>query len=142
MSMMSEFREFAMKGNVLDLAIGVVIGAAFGKIVTALVDGIIMPLIGMVIGGFDLSEAAVVLKAGQFDAAGREIAAPVLLKYGLFLQNTLDFIIIAFAIFMVVKAVNRLRRKQEESPSADDPAPAADVALLTEIRDLLRVRAP
>ncbi len=136
MSMMKEFREFAMRGNVLDLAVAVVIGAAFSKIVTAFVDGIIMPTMGMLLGGFDLSDAAVVLKAGEFDAVGKEIAAPVLLKYGMLLQSLLDFVIVAFAIFMVVKAVNRFRRQPEPEPAA----PPADVLLLTEIRDLLRAR--
>jgi len=136
MSMMGEFREFAMKGNVLDLAIGVVIGAAFGKIVTALVDGIVMPAVGMLIGGFDLSDAVVVLKSGQLEVAGKEIVAPVLLKYGLLLQTALDFLIVALAIFLVIKAVNRFRRKPDPVP---DAVPA-DVVLLSEIRDLLRAR--
>jgi len=138
MSMMQEFRDFAVRGNVLDLAVAVVIGAAFGKVVTAFVDGLLMPAMGMLLGGFNLSEAAVVLKAGQLDAAGKEIVAPVLLKYGMLLQSVLDFVIIAFAIFLVVKAVNRLRRQPEPVPAA----PPEDVVLLTEIRDLLRVRAP
>lgn len=138
MSMLKEFREFAVRGNVLDLAVAVVIGAAFGKIVSAFVDGIIMPLVGMMLGGFDLSTAAVTLKAAQLDAVGKEIAAPVLLKYGMLLQTMVDFVIIAFAIFMVVKAVNRFRRQPEAAPAA----PPEDVVLLTEIRDLLRVRTP
>ena len=137
MSMMQEFRDFAMRGNVLDLAVAVVIGAAFGKVVTAFVDGLLMPAMGMLLGGFNLSDAAVVLKAGQVDAAGKEIVAPVLLKYGMLLQSMLDFVIVAFAIFLVVKAVNRLRRQPEPVPVA----PPADVVLLTEIRDLLRIRA-
>lgn len=139
MSMMQEFREFAMRGNVLDLAIGVVIGAAFGKIVTALVDGIVMPAVGMLLGGFDLSDAAVLLKSGTFDAAGKELVAPVFLKYGLLLQTVVDFLIIAFVIFMVIKAVNRFRRQPPPEPAA--AAASEDVVLLTEIRDLLRVRA-
>lgn len=138
MSMMKEFREFAVRGNVLDLAVAVVIGGAFGKIVTAFVDGIVMPVVGMLLGGFDLSDAAVTLKAGQLDAAGKEIVAPVLLKYGMLLQTVADFVIVAFAIFMVVKAMNRFRRQPEAAPTE----PPADVALLTEIRDLLRVRTP
>ncbi len=136
MSMMQEFREFAVRGNVLDLAVAVVIGAAFGKIVTAFVDGIVMPVVGMLLGGFDLSDAAVILKAGQIDAAGKEIVAPVLLKYGMLLQTMMDFLIVAFAIFVVVKAVNRMRRQPEVAPAA----PPADVVLLGEIRDLLRTR--
>ena len=137
MGMMQEFRDFAVRGNVLDLAVAVVIGAAFGKIVTAFVDGLLMPAMGMLLGGFNLSEAAVVLKAGVVDAAGKEVVAPVLLKYGMLLQSLLDFVIIAFAIFLVVKAVNRLRRQPEPVLAA----PPEDVVLLTEIRDLLRVRA-
>ncbi len=136
MSMLKEFREFAMRGSVVDLAVAVVIGAAFGKIVTALVDGIIMPAVGMLLGGFDLSDAVVVLKQAGVSAAGEEIA-PVLLKYGVFLQTILDFAIIAFVIFMIVRLMNRLHRKPEAAPAA----PAADVALLTEIRDLLKQRA-
>lgn len=136
--MLKEFREFAMRGNVLDLAVAVVIGAAFGKIVTALVDGVIMPLVGMAIGGFDLSDAAIVLKEGNTSPAGEELVAPVLLKYGVFLQTMLDFVIIAFAIFMIVRLVNRFHRKPEAAPAA----PAPDVVLLTEIRDLLKTRAP
>ena len=132
MGMMSEFREFAVRGNVVDLAVGVVIGAAFGRIVTALVDGIVMPVIGLVTGGVDFSERAIVLQPATVDAAGAEVPA-VLLKYGLFLQTLVDFALVAFVIFLVVKAINRLKRKEAEAPAA----PSAEVVLLTEIRDAL-----
>ena len=132
MGMMSEFREFAVRGNVVDLAVGVVIGAAFGRIVTALVDGIVMPVIGLVTGGVDFSERAIVLQPATVDAAGAEVPA-VLLKYGLFLQTLVDFALVAFVIFLVVKAINRLKRREAEAPAA----PNAEVVLLTEIRDAL-----
>jgi large conductance mechanosensitive channel len=135
MGMMSEFREFAVRGNVVDLAVGVVIGAAFGRIVTALVDGIVMPVIGLVTGGVDFSERAIVLQPATVDAAGAEVPA-VLLKYGLFLQTLVDFALVAFVIFLVVKAINRLKRKEAEAPAA----PSAEVVLLTEIRDALAKR--
>jgi large conductance mechanosensitive channel len=131
MSFFSEFKAFAMRGNVVDLAVGVVIGAAFGKIVSALVDGLIMPPIGLLIGGVNFSDLAFTLQAAE------EGQAEVLLRYGAFLQTVLDFTIIAFAIFLVIKAMNRLQRKQEEAPAAPPPTPE-DVALLREIRDLLK----
>ena len=135
MGMMSEFREFAVRGNVVDLAVGVVIGAAFGRIVTALVDGIVMPLVGMAVGGVDFGELAVVLKPATVDAAGAEVPA-VLLKYGLFLQTLVDFALVAFVIFLVVKAINRMKRKEEAAPAA----PSQEIVLLTEIRDALAKR--
>ncbi len=131
MSLISEFKTFAMRGNVVDLAIGVVIGAAFGKIVSSLVDGLIMPVIGVLVGGVNFSDLAITLREG---AEGVE---PVLFKYGAFLQTLLDFTIIAFAIFMVIKLMNRLQRKQEAAPPAPAP-PSAEVQLLTEIRDALK----
>ena len=139
MSFMQEFKTFAMRGNVVDLAVGVVIGAAFGKIVTALVDGIIMPLIGMATGGIDFSERVIVLRDAVIGPDGKEAAAAVLFKYGAFLQTVLDFIIVAFAIFLVVKVVNRMKRKEEVAPTAP---PSDEVKLLTEIRDALRAGAP
>ncbi len=129
MSLVSEFKEFAMKGNVLDMAVGVVIGAAFGKIVAAFVDAIIMPALGWVIGGVDFSTLALTL--GTNAATGE----PVTIGYGKFIQALVDFLIIAAAIFMALKAINRLK---EPAPAAAPPAPPADVALLAEIRDLLR----
>jgi len=134
--MMTEFREFAMRGNVIDLAVGVVIGGAFGKIVSALVDKVIMPPIGLLIGGVDFSKLAITLKAATVDAAGKEVPA-VVLAYGEFINAVIQFIIVAFAIFMVVKAINRLHRKPAEAPAAP-AAPTEEVLLLREIRDSLR----
>jgi large conductance mechanosensitive channel len=131
MSMMKEFREFAMRGNVVDMAVGIVIGGAFGKIVTSFVNDILMPPIGMAIGGVDFSDLAMVLK----EASGE--AEAVTVNYGAFIQTTLDFIIIAFAIFMVIKAMNSMKKKEEEAP-AEPPKPSAEETLLTEIRDLLK----
>lgn len=138
MGMVSEFKEFAMRGNVVDLAVGVVIGAAFGKIVASLVNDIIMPAIGFVVGGVDFGDLAIVLKEATVDAAGAEVPA-VLLKYGAFIQTVVDFLIIAAAIFVAVKVINSLKRKEEAAPAA--PAePSEEVKLLTEIRDALKSR--
>ena len=133
MGMMTEFKEFAMRGNVIDLAVGVVIGAAFGKIVTALVDKVIMPPLGLLIGGVDFSRLSIVLKEATVDAAGKEVPA-VVLAYGEFFNALIQFIIIAFAIFLVVKAINRMRKPAEEAPAATPE----DVLLLREIRDSLK----
>lgn len=133
MSVVSEFKQFAMRGNVVDLAVGVVIGAAFGKIVSSLVADLIMPIVGILTGGIDFSDKAVTLR----EAVGDQPA--VLLTYGKFVQATVDFIIVAFAIFLVVKGINRLKRKEEAKPAAP-PAPSAEEKLLTEIRDLLKSR--
>jgi len=127
MSMLQEFKEFAMKGNVVDMAVGVVIGGAFGKIVSSFVGDVVMPLLGKLIGGVNFKDLAISL--GN-DPAG----APVLLKYGSFLQSAFDFLIIAAAIFMALKAINKLKAPPPAAPAA----PPADVALLTEIRDLLK----
>lgn len=135
MGMLGEFKEFAMRGNVIDLAVGVVIGGAFGKIVSALVDSVIMPPIGLLIGGVDFSDLAITLKAASVDAAGEAVPA-VVIGYGTFLNALIQFVIVAFAIFMVVKAINRLNRKPE---APDAPAePGEDVLLLREIRDSLK----
>ncbi|KRA51588.1 large-conductance mechanosensitive channel protein MscL [Pseudoxanthomonas sp. Root630] len=132
MGMISEFKEFIARGNVVDLAVGVVIGAAFGKIVSSLVDGIVMPLVGLLLGGVKFGDLAVTLRAAELDAAGKELAPALLLKYGAFLQTMIDFLLIAFVIFLVLKAYNRVRA----------PAPAAatpeDIVLLREIRDALK----
>lgn len=136
MGMVSEFKEFIAKGNVLDLAVAVVIGAAFGKIVTALVDGIIMPLIGMISGGVSVSDWKYVIAPAQFDAAGKETVAESAIRYGMFIQTIVDFLIIAFVIFLVVKAYNRVRKPAEAVPAA----PPEDVLLLREIRDELKRR--
>jgi large conductance mechanosensitive channel len=136
MGMISEFKEFAMRGNVVDLAVGVVIGAAFGKIVASLVNDIIMPSIGYIVGGVNFSDLAIELKAATVDAAGTAVPA-VLVKYGAFIQTIVDFLIVAFAIFVAVKVINSLKRKQAEAPPA--PAePSEEVKLLTEIRDALK----
>ena len=133
MGMVSEFKEFIAKGNVLDLAVGVVIGAAFGKIVTALVDGIVMPLVGVALGGVSVSDWKYVIKPETVDAAGAKVAE-VAVRYGMFIQTLIDFLIIAFVIFLVIKAYNRMR-----TPAAEVAAPPAEeVLLLREIRDSLR----
>jgi len=133
MGMMTEFKEFAMRGNVIDLAVGVVIGGAFGKIVTALVDKVIMPPIGLLIGGADFSKLAFTLKAATVDAAGKEVPA-VVLAYGEFINAVVQFLIVAFAIFMVVKGINKLHQKPEAAPAA----PSEEILLLREIRDSLK----
>ena len=127
MSIASEFKEFAMKGNVIDLAVGVIVGAAFGKIVSSLVGDVIMPPLGLLIGGINFSDMALTLGS---DPKG----APVLLKYGAFLQTVFDFVIIAFVIFMAIRGINRL--KKPPAPAADAPPPRQEV-LLQEIRDAL-----
>ena len=137
MSMIKEFKEFAMRGNVIDMAVGIVIGGAFGKIVTSLVNDVIMPPIGLLTGGVDFSDMKWVLKpADNTDPAHK--VAEVAVNYGMFINTLIQFLIVAFAIFLLVKAINRLSRKQEEA--APPAAPPADVVLLTEIRDLLKNR--
>ena len=129
--MMKEFKDFAVKGNVMDMAIGIIIGAAFGKIVSSFVKDVMMPPLGLLIGDVDFSELALTLK----DAMGDQPA--VLLKYGAFIQTAVDFVIIAFAIFMMVKWINSLKKKEEAAPAAP-PKPSKEEVLLTEIRDLLK----
>jgi large conductance mechanosensitive channel len=131
MGMMSEFKSFAMRGNVVDMAVGIVIGGAFGKIVSSFVADVLMPPIGMLMGGVDFKDLSVVIQ----EAAG-DVAA-VTINYGAFIQTVVDFIIIAFAIFMVIKAMNKMKKKEEEAPAAP-PKPSAEVELLTEIRDSLK----
>jgi large conductance mechanosensitive channel len=131
MKMLQEFKQFAMRGNVLDMAIGIIIGAAFGKIVSSFVADVIMPPIGILLGGVDFSNLAITIKEGS------EGVEPVLLKYGMFINTVIDFLIIAFAIFMVVKGINSMKKKEEEKPAAP-PAPTKEEILLTEIRDELR----
>ena len=133
MGMISEFKEFAMRGNVIDLAVGVVIGGAFGKIVTALVDKIIMPPIGWLVGGIDFSKLAWTLKPAETGADGKEIPA-VVIGYGDFINTVIQFVIIAFAIFVVVKLINTLHKKPEEAPAA----PSEEILLLREIRESLK----
>lgn len=131
MGIIKEFKEFAVKGNVVDMAVGIIIGVAFGKIVSSFVADVLMPPIGLLIGGVDFSNLVVTLKAAE------EGIEAVTLRYGLFLQAVFDFIIVAFAVFMAVKALNNLRKKEAETPAAP-PAPSAQEQLLMEIRDLLK----
>ena len=131
MSLIQEFKAFASRGNVIDMAVGIIIGAAFGKIVSSFVGDVIMPPIGLILGGVDFSDLAVTLKAAEGSAPA------VVIAYGKFIQTIIDFLIISFAIFMGVKAINTLKKKQEEEAAA--PAgPTKDQELLTEIRDLLK----
>ena len=133
MGVLSEFREFIARGSVVDLAVGVVIGAAFGKIVTALVDGVVMPIVGVALGGVSVSDWKYVLKPETVDAAGTKVAE-VAIRYGLLIQTMIDFLVIAFVIFLLLKAYNRARRPADAAPAA----PAEEVLLLREIRDGLR----
>jgi len=136
MKILQEFKQFAMKGNVVDMAVGIIIGAAFGKIISSLVNDVIMPPIGMLIGGVDFTELKVVLKDASVDQAGNVINA-VTLNYGTFIQTALDFLIVAFAIFLMIKAMNQMKKKEETAP-APPPEPSKEEKLLTEIRDLLK----
>lgn len=137
MSFASEFREFAVKGNAIDMAVGIIIGGAFGKIVTSLVNDLIMPPFGLLLGRVDFNSLFVNLGGGDYPSldAAKEAGAPVL-AYGSFLQTALDFVIVAFVLFMIVRAMNRLRRKEEAAPAP--AAPAEEVVLLREIRDSLK----
>jgi large conductance mechanosensitive channel len=138
MSFTSEFKEFVAKGNVIDLAVGVVIGAAFGKIVTSFVEDIIMPPVGIVIGGVNFADLKIVIKQAGMDAAGKTIA-PVTINYGNFIQVAISFLIIALAIFIfVVKPVNAMKKKEAAAIPPAPPAPSKQEVLLAEIRDLLR----
>ncbi len=135
--MLQEFKEFALRGNVVDMAVGIIIGAAFSTIVRSLVDDIIMPPIGVVTGGVDFSNMFIALNGADYPslAAARQAGAPTI-NFGLFINNVISFLIVAFVLFMVVKAMNQLRRKQEEEPQTEPP-PSREVQLLEEIRDAL-----
>ena len=135
MKILHEFKQFALKGNVVDMAVGIIIGVAFGKIVSSLVNDLIMPPLGLAIGGMDFSDLNVILKQAGVDEAGNAIAA-VTLNYGAFIQTAIDFLIVAFAIFLLVKAMNHMK-KEEPAPAAA-PEPTKEEKLLTEIRDLLK----
>ena len=138
MGFISEFKEFAMKGNVLDMAVGVIIGGAFGKIISSLVDDVLMPLVGMMTGGIDVSGLAYTVMLPH-PIEGAELLAGATLKYGAFIQNVIDFLIIAFCIFLMLKGINKLNRKKEEpAPEPEAPAGPTQEELLTEIRDLLK----
>jgi large conductance mechanosensitive channel len=134
MGMMQEFRDFAVRGNVVDMAVGVIMGAAFGKITTSLVNDVMMPPLGMMLGGVDFSDKAVVLLAAEGTNPG------VMVKYGIFINAIIDFAIVALAVFLLVKGINSLRKQQAAEP-APPPAPTREEILLTEIRDALRARA-
>jgi large conductance mechanosensitive channel len=131
MSMLTEFKEFAMKGNVVDMAVGVIIGGAFGKIISSFVDDVIMPPIGLALGGVDFKSLAITLKAAEGKAAA------VMLNYGKFIQTIVDFAIVAFVIFIAIKTMNSLKKEEAAAPAAP-PAPSAQEVLLTEIRDAVR----
>ena len=142
MGFLKEFKAFALKGNVMDMAVGVIIGGAFGKIVTSLVNDIIMPPIGILVGGVDFTNLKLVIKKAVIEN-GAEIAPAVTWNYGAFIQQCIDFIILAFCVFLIVKLMNRLNRKKKEEPApapapAPEPEPTAEEKLLTEIRDLLK----
>jgi large conductance mechanosensitive channel len=138
--MFKEFKAFAMRGNVMDMAVGIILGAAFGKIVASFVGDVLMPPLGLLLGGMDFSNLFVSLGGGSYEtlAAAKEAGAPTL-NYGMFIQTVIDFLIVAFAIFLVVKAMNAANRKEEAKPAAP-PAPSAQEKLLAEIRDLLKAR--
>ncbi len=138
MSLIVEFRKFIARGNVIDLAVAVVIGAAFNKIVTALVDGMIMPLIAVITGGISVDDWKYVVKPARVDASGSELAAEVAFRYGHVLQTLVDFVVVAFVIFVILKMYNRLRRRDDEEKKTE--APAENVVLLREIRDLLQAQ--
>lgn len=138
--MLAEFKKFAMRGNVMDMAVGIILGGAFGKIVSSFVGDVIMPVVGLALGKVDFSQLFLSLTGGTYEtlAAAKEAGAPTL-NYGAFVQTIVDFVIIAFAIFLVVKAMNAAKKKEEEKPAAP-PAPSAQEKLLGEIRDLLKAR--
>jgi len=137
MSLFSEFKKFAMRGSVVDLAVGIIIGSAFGKIVASLVNDVVMPSIGLLVGGVNFTELKVGLKFPVLDETGKIVKEAVTLNYGNFLQVTIDFLIVAFAVFLLIKAMNQFARKEEIKPIAP-PAPSNEEKLLTEIRDLLK----
>jgi len=141
--MLNEFREFAVKGNVVDMAVGIIIGAAFGKIVDSVVKDVIMPPIGLMLGKVDFTNLFAVLKDGNppgpyltLDVAQK--AGAVTVNYGVFINNIISFVIVAFAVFLLIRMINRLRRTEEAAPPAPPPAPTEEVVLLTQIRDALR----
>ncbi|MBP1670349.1 MAG: mscL [Bacteroidetes bacterium] len=136
MKLVEEFKQFAVKGNMMDMAIGIIIGGAFGKIVASLVNDVIMPPLGLLLGGIDFTDMKATLKPASVNELGEAIPA-VTLNYGTFIQTAVDFLIIALVVFMLIKAMNSLKKKEEAAPAAP-PAPTKDQQLLTEIRDLLK----
>ncbi|PKP28313.1 MAG: large conductance mechanosensitive channel protein MscL [Bacteroidetes bacterium HGW-Bacteroidetes-19] len=137
MSMLKEFKEFAMKGNLVDMAIAFVMGAAFGKIVSAFINGLVMPIVGLLTAGVSFKDLKFVISPAEIDAAGTVIKPENALLYGDFITVFIDFVIVAFVMFMVIKAMNKAKKKQAQEPVAP-PAPTTDQVLLTEIRDLLK----
>jgi large conductance mechanosensitive channel len=140
--MLKEFKEFAMRGNVMDMAVGVIIGAAFGKIITSLVNDILMPPIGLLLGNADFSDLFVSLGMTQpyASVAEAEAAGAPIIKYGIFINTVLDFLIVAFVIFLVIRGINKFKRKQEAAPPPPPAPPTTEEILLAEIRDLLRAQ--
>jgi large conductance mechanosensitive channel len=136
MSIVKEFKEFAVKGNMVDLAVGIIIGGAFGKVVSSIVADVLMPPLGLLIGGLNFTDIKIKLKEAVMDATGKAIHDPVTLNIGNFIQSLVDFTIVAFAVFLLVKAINSMHRKAEAAPAP--PAPTKEEELLTEIRDLLK----
>ena len=140
MTILKEFREFAVKGNAIDMAVGIIVGGAFGKIVSSLVSDVIMPPIGRLVGGIDFTSLFVNLTSTHYETlAEAQKAGAATLNYGKFIQTTVDFVIIAFAVFLMVKAINAAKRKEEAKPQPE-PAPPPEIVLLSEIRDLLKKR--
>jgi large conductance mechanosensitive channel len=136
--MIKEFKEFAMRGNVVDMAVGIVIGGAFGKIVSSFVADVVMPPLGLLIGGVDFTALKITIQDAVVDAAGTVTTEAVSINYGTFIQTAVDFIIIAFAIFMVIKGMNSMKKKEEAAPPPPPPGPTKEEVLLSEIRDLLK----
>lgn len=137
MSMIKEFKEFAMKGNLVDMAIAFVMGAAFAKVVSGFIDGMVMPVVGKLVAGVDFASLKYILSEAQIDASGKVIAAEASIKYGEFITIMIDFILVAVVMFMVIKAINKMKKKQAEIPTTP-PEPTEDQVLLREIRDLLK----
>ncbi len=135
---MKEFKEFALKGNVFDMAVGIIIGTAFGKIVASLVSDIFMPLLSLVIGRLNLADAKIILKPAELAADGSVAVAEVALTYGAFLNNVIDFLAIALVIFIMIQSINKLRRKEETKPEKKEEKPSEEILLLREIRDSLK----
>jgi large conductance mechanosensitive channel len=137
MKIVQEFKEFAVKGNMIDMAVGIIIGVAFGKIVSSLVNDVFMPPLGLLIGGVDFTELKIVLKGAAVDQAGAAIPA-VTLNWGSFVQAAFDFLIVAFVVFLMIKSINNLKKKPAEAAAPAPPVPSKEEILLTEIRDLLK----
>jgi large conductance mechanosensitive channel len=135
-NMLKEFKEFAIKGNVIDLAVAVIIGGAFGKIVSSFVNDVIMPLLGVITGGIDFKDMSLIIREGYINEKGQEFS-DVVVSYGVFIQNIIDFLIVAFVIFLAIKSINNLKKKEEAAPALT-PQPSKSEVLLEEIRDLLK----